>query len=269
MRPSRALAVGLAGALLGVLAAALVGPGAAGARQVRVESVGVVPIRDETRSAPDLRDAAEHGALGEAVLRVARDLLGAAGADVSDAALRESLGQDPLGYVDGYRRLEDRGERPALFSSEPGVEREYVVVLEVQVDEDRVRRRLAGRGWVSPSGDGGIPGFVQIGVEGDYDAYRAVRDLLVAQLGLGTALPMELTRERAVLQIATPRDPAGILDALLAAAGPDVRITPVGSGRGTLELRVRVELPPRADPVPPPGPAAHEPAIDTSGPNRY
>ena len=62
------------------------------------------------------------------------------------ALLRSALGKDLLPYTRSYRILEDQGELPVLFNDVPGVETEYVVVVEVIVDLDRIAAALESAG---------------------------------------------------------------------------------------------------------------------------
>ena len=98
----------------------------------------------------------------------------------SEADLEDALGNDPLDYADRFRVVEDRGERPALFSEAPGVETEYVVLVEAHVETSRIRQRLAAAGLLSrPSGDARRYRVrVVLDEVGSYGAYQAVRTLL-------------------------------------------------------------------------------------------
>jgi hypothetical protein len=251
------------GAALG-LALLAAGP-AAGAELRRVESVGVAPVRGAAEPTP-LRDSAVRAALGEAVARVAGELLAGLPPERVEAALDQALGGDPADLTARYRVLEDRGERPALFSSEPGVDREYVVVAEVEVYEERVRRRLIEAGWLPPSGGAAAGDPVTIEAEGDYDGYAALRRLLSDELRLGPALPVELSRDRSVIRVDSDRSPEALLEALLSAPAPGVRITPLGAQGRTLRLRIEVERAPGSAGAEPPETSPGEAGLAPPGP---
>ncbi|MCH9013235.1 MAG: FAD-binding oxidoreductase, partial [Proteobacteria bacterium] len=155
----RVTGLGLRAAILLALSGFLQAPVAAARDVVRVESVGVAAVRPDSVSP---RDAAVHKALLEAVRQTAEDLLaarvgdgfgdGPGGAEdleseaVGRAELQRILGNEPLEYATRFQVVEDRGEGPALFGSDPNVETEYVVIVSVFVDRDRIRERLARAG---------------------------------------------------------------------------------------------------------------------------
>jgi hypothetical protein len=242
---------------------------AAAAGDVRpIEAVGVVPLDAEAPPKSPPRDAALRVALSDAVRRVALEHLPDMGSADSDALLEEALGDEPLDYVSRFRILEDRGERPALFVEDPEVETEYVVVVEVHVDADRVRERLAGAGLlVAPSGEGGRV-RLRIVIEDleSYAAYAALRRALLENLRVRAALPLLMERRRAVLAVEADRGGERLLDDLLRSAPEPLRITPLRADRETLVLRVR--LAPQAAGAGR-GKAAAARAIDTPGRNRY
>lgn len=258
-----------AGLLLG-LAAVLLWAGAAGAEVVRIEALGAVPLDPDapTHGAP--RDAALERALNDAVWRVALDQL--PGFDPSDelaqARLAQALGDEPRDYVNRFRILEDRGKRPALFSDAPGVESEYVVLVEVHVDRDRVAKRLRDAGLLAtPSGERRHY-RVRVVLEDveTYGTYQAVRTLL-EEIGARSALPVEMERGRAVLVVDGTRPPDQLLAALVRAAPPDLSVVPLGADDESLRLRARfLGATPAA---PEPGGRAAARGFDTDDPNRY
>jgi len=116
-------------------------PVAAARDVVRVESVGVAAVRSDSASP---REAAVRKALRDAVRQIAEGLLatgpddefGEAPDDFEDLEpdppendeLQRILGNEPLEYATRFQVVEDRGEGPALFGSDPDVETEYVVI---------------------------------------------------------------------------------------------------------------------------------------------
>lgn len=239
MRPCR---VALSRVLAAVLALALAG--AAGAEERRVDGVGVVAVKggDARRDRPP-REAALQAAIGDAVRQVAKELAPEALPEALDAA----LGADPRTYANRFRILEDRGEGPALLIEEPGVESEYVMIVATQVDVARVRLSLERANLLAPElpvGDALPRERLRIVIE-DLDGhagYQAVRTLL-DDLGVHGAVPVEVERGRAVLEVASRMPPRDLLDALVRQAPPELRIEPVSADGVSLTLRARF-LPP-------------------------
>jgi hypothetical protein len=227
-----------------------------GRAEVRpVEAVGAVPLDADAPSRVAPRDAALRRALEEAVHRVALDELPGFDPEAGEETLAAALGRDPAEFATRYRIREDRGERPALFTEDPEVESEYVVVVEVHVDVERVRERLAQAGLLlMPSGESRRY-RVRVVIEdvGSYAAYRAVRTLL-EELGLRSVLPVEMERGRAVLEVDGDRSPDALMSGLLRTAPSDLKLVPLAIDAETVTLRARLLA---------------APAIDTPDPNRY
>ncbi|MFP6639398.1 MAG: hypothetical protein VCC04_04070 [Myxococcota bacterium] len=200
---------------MGALVALLASAGAQ-ADLRRLEVVGAVPIHqgDRQRSMP--KDRAVQQGLVNGVSRVGADILleslllqggdrpesteGAvpdflqrtplgwhSPAAVLDPAqelergrIRQALGNDMVPYTKSFRILEDQGERPVLFTQHPDAATEYVVVMEIQVEVDRVRQRLEEVGLIEPRPIGRLEGIELVlrGVQ-HYSAYQAVVDLLL------------------------------------------------------------------------------------------
>ncbi len=266
----------------------------AGAELRRVEAVGVVPVGSGAPTRP--REQALARALAEAVRRVALEELGGAEGLVPEGGLAPAgrppgdpglapgsadgggsellarvdatLGDRPLDYATRYRVVEDRGLRAAIFSQDPEIEREYVVVAEVYVDSDRVRSRLVDGGLLAPTPSGESPlQRVTVVIE-ELQSYRdlqTLRAILLEGLGARSVVAREFEPGRAVLEVQGDRAAAELQRALLGRAPEELRIEPRGIAEETLTLR----LIPTAAPVPPapdaPGPAA----IDTLRRKRY
>jgi len=249
----------LAFALLALAAA----PGRAADLRV-TEAVGAVPLHADARPASPPRDAAEHKAMTEAVRRVALELLSAQDPAEVEPRLAAALGAEPKVYISRFRTLEDRGERPALFSDDPEARTEYVVVVEAQVDADRVREALARSGLlVAPAGEA-RRFHVRLEAEGleDFASYRALRETLIEGVGVRSALPVEMERGRAILDVDSELAGDALLEALVRAAPPELTLTPLQTSPERVQLRV--QLAPESAPGSMPAPA-----IDTSNPNRY
>jgi hypothetical protein len=231
---------GLAGAALALLALLAPALPAAASDVRRIESVGVVPLRPDEPPRSPPRDTAVQQALASAVRRVAQDELPDFDPDHDADALKAALGREPLDYATRFRILEDRGERPALFSDDPDVSSEYVVVVEVYVDAERVRQRLTRSGLMAGPGRDQRRQRVRLVIEDveTWASYRAVRTLL-EDVGVQSAVPVEMERGRAVLDVDGSRDPEALMTALVRAAPPNLRLVPLGSDAGTLRLRAR------------------------------
>ena len=229
-----------AGALLAGLALLAV-PAAA---EVRVlEVVGAVPLDAASRAKGMPKDRAIEEALWEGVSRVAEDLLvdsvlpeSASGAE----PLRGALGRDMVPYTRSFRIVDDQGERPMLFTEHPDAATEYVVVVEVQVEVERVRERLVAARLLA---DEGRSSFESILLEvrdlDRYEGYDAlVRLLRSPAVGAASVTPRELERGRSVLSVQGEWGAADLLERLLASAPPEMQITPLrvqaaeGSGQG-------------------------------------
>ena len=228
------------------------------------EAVGAVPLHADARPTSPPRDAAVNRALSEAVRRVALQLLSALDPAEVEPRLGAALDADPRLYISRFRILEDRGERPALFSDDPEARTEYVVVVEAQVDADRVREALARSGLLAaPAGEARY--FrVRLEAEGleDFASYRALRETLIEGVGVRSALPVELERGRATFEVESELAGDGLLEALVRAAPPGLTLTPLETSPERVQLRV--QLAPESAPG-----AIPAPAIDTSDPNRY
>ena len=214
----------------------------AGAELRRVEALGAVPLDPRNPPSVPPRDAALRRALHDAVWRVALEML--PGFDptdhASEADLEDALGNDPLDYADRFRVVEDRGERPALFSEAPGVETEYVVLVEAHVETSRIRQRLAAAGLLSrPSGDARRYRVrVVLDEVGSYGAYQAVRTLL-EEMGARSAIPVEMEPGRAVLLVDGNRPPDALVAGLVRSAPPNLSIVPLGIDDDGVHLRAR------------------------------
>jgi hypothetical protein len=225
----------------GWLAAALLWPAVCLAAEVRVvEALGFVPVSAAQRPGTAPRDAALRVALGEAVWSVAAAEIDSFDPESRAAEVRAALGDQPLDYASRFRIVEDRGERPARFSEDPAVETEYVVLVEASVDVDRVRRSLRRAGLIgAPAGDGQRHRVrLELVDCRDYATYQAVRELL-EQIGVRSALPVEMEAGRAVLEVEGTREGPELLEALVRSAPPDLEIQALPPEADTARLRAR------------------------------
>jgi hypothetical protein len=248
-----------------VLAGVVLAAAPVRAADLRVtEAVGAVPLHADARPTSPPRDAAERKAMAEAVRRVALQMLSDLAPEEIEPRLDAALGPDPLIYISRFRTLEDRGERPALFSDDPEARTEYVVVVEAQVDADRVRDALARGGLLTAPAGEARRFRVRVEAEGldDFASYHALRETLLEGVGVRSALPVEMERGRATLEVDSDLAGEALVAALIKAAPPRLRLTPIGTSPERVQLRVQLA------PESPPG-SLPTPAIDTSNPNRY
>lgn len=214
-------------------------PSASRAEVVRAEAVGVVPTRTGPPAGSPPRQAAIEAGLRDAVASAAARILDQEGVSLEPEALAEVLGTDPFSYVVSFRLLEDRGQRPRLLIPDPEVEWEYVVVVEGQLDLDRVRERLVDAGALAPPEPTGETRSIRVTVERlpGYAAYRAIRDILGEHAA--TVRPVSFGPGRAVLEARTSLTPGELLDALLSELPAAVTIRPLEVGEEALRLEAR------------------------------
>jgi hypothetical protein len=247
------------GAALGVVLLSL---SAASAEEIRrVEALGVVAGDPGALKGRAPRDAALDDALTRAILRVALEELqrrdagdgedasravspprrGTGKADGDAARVLAALGDRPIDYATRFRIIEDRGRRSRLLLADPGIESEYVVLVEVQVDVERVRARLEREGLLHTSGASAIPPrVVRLEIEDlpSWRAYEALRTALLEHAGARAVRPVEFERGHAIVDLDSTRSPKQIYEGLRGALPPDLRVVPVAAGRRRLTLRV-------------------------------
>lgn len=237
--------------------------GASAAEPLRVEVVGAYPIRDASRGKLNPRDEAIQAALWEGVSRVALELIGeeadpealeageampATGTDPAKAAektdstarFRKILGRQILPYTRSFRILEDRGERPVLFADEPGVRSEYLVVVEVLVDVDRVTAELTRAGLVERPGAGATGQLVTIELIGldRHAGLRRVLETLRHEIGATRIETLEFSPARQLLRVEAPFGPDEIAARLGRVETADLILDPVDVDREGRRIRV-------------------------------
>jgi len=237
------------GRFFAIAAALLLVAGLVSAEVRRLEVVGAVPADADRPTDEPLRRAALEAALDEAVSRVARGLLAGPEGEAPDVDLDEILGE-PTNYALRYRVLEERGERRALLVDDPDVAMEFVVLVEVHVDVDRVAARLEAAGLAATLGTGHSFELELLEVPSER-AFAAVRRALVEQAGAESAVPVELETGRAVLRVEAAQGSKAAVSRLLAAdLGPGISLQSLGSAGGTVRMRL-FELPPETPPSDP------------------
>ena len=272
--------------LLGAgVAVCLASAAPAAAELRRIETVGAAPIREgaSPRRAPKNQAIAQ--AQVEAVLQVARELMHesepvppAVDPENPDAVVEppdvaQVIGKDVGRYLRRFRIVEDRGENPPVFSDDPEAVAEYVVVVEVEIDVERVEGRLVEAGLIAP--DSGLPPgqYLVLEVRGltFYPAYEALSELIVVGAGARSVVPMGFARDWVMLRVESEDAGTDFLAKLMASAPPELELLPLQADGDRVRLSV-VWTPPEPDPdaQASSGSAGNPPArIDTPGPNRY
>jgi hypothetical protein len=252
------------GTALLAAAAILLTTGVGRAELQRVEAVGIYGIRDSMRSRVIPRDEAIANARWEGVSRVALELIGEFGpsqaaamspdlppsidslddeagnvtvatesggpSEGEVAELLVALGDDLLPYMRSYRILDDRGEVPALFNDEPDVSVEYVVVVAVIVDVDRVTQALARAGLIAVNNPEDTSETVIVELMGlsRYEALEVVLEALRKELGATRVRTMEFSQERQILAVEGPFGPDALLARLADFENPQLQLEPIG-----------------------------------------
>jgi len=250
-----ALGCGLRLAVLLALGGLSQAPLASARDVVRVESVGVAAVQP---GAPSPRDAAVRMALLEAVRQTAESLLATGAEDGFDEEpdeiedlesdgeenleLLEILGYEPLEYATRFQVVEDRGEGPALFGSDLGVETEYVVIVSVFVDRDRIRERLTRAGVsLAPAGqEPQIQSRLILENLGEYWVYAEIRRVLLEELKMRSAIPREFVPGRGVLDLNAAQSPSEFLSSLQRAVSDRMDLVPLSVEADEMRLRVEV-----------------------------
>jgi hypothetical protein len=259
---------------VGCAAMLLLAP-AAGAEVRRIEAVGAVPIyadRSHQRGAVAPRDAAIRKALREAVERVAEEFIADIPLSVGEEPdvieeegsegpdLEAVLGKKMVLYTSRFRVVEDRGERPALFADDPAVTSEYVVIVEVHVDVERVRERLVQKGIIPEGIAGGETQTLYLQVEGltAYPAYEGLRAILLDdRVGVESVVAVEMRRGRTLLRLESEIGAAELLEKLRMLAPPEMKLVPLHAAPDRVHIAVDWSGPvePTGEDGLPPGPA--------------
>ena len=234
---------------------ALVAAGPATAERVTERARGTAPIWEdgnipeelgsETRGSAPRR--ALRAAIAEAVAQATRKIVEQEDPYLDPEAAVDALG-DRLGYAARYRVVDDLGRVAAPPGAE--TELEYALVIEAQVDLDRIRKRLAEADLLV-FGTSPLPRSEQVLVfEGDfsYASYLKIRSALTelgAEIGAHA-----FQRGRVRLDLDAPRSPEELLAALKGRLGPGLWLEAVGSGDAGLRVRVVERLEPASSEEP-------------------
>jgi hypothetical protein len=256
----------LRGAALGLLLAlGLVLAMPARAEVRRLEVVGVVSADPDPERSTPLQQAALAKALDEAVARVAAGLLATPGGQVPDYDAPAVLGTDSTEYAVRFRILEDRGERRPLLTGDESVTSEYVVLVEVHVDVERVRERLRDAGLLVTSREPPAGSFrLEVLELGSPRAYTALRTALLGAAGADQVIPVEVEPMRAIFEVRTREGVRTTVSRLLEAdLGEGLSLHALEQSSSRVRIRVR-EVVPEA-PATTPGAIP----LDPREPNRY
>ena len=143
--------------------------------------------------------------------------------------IRKALGRDMVPYTKSFRILEDQGERPALFTQHPDAATEYVVVMEIQVEVDRVRKRLEEVGLIEPLQARKLEG-IELELRGvwHYSLYRAVLDLLTQPaVAAAVVTPESFEGGRVQLRVEGDWSASELSERLQAAAPSELTLVPL------------------------------------------
>jgi len=233
---------------------ALLFSGGALAEEPRVlKVVGVQPLDASAARAGGPRQGAVNEALYEAVSRVALDLVdeygppeaddggdgqgkggesdgegGASPDALPDGWLEQALGKDMTPFARSFRIVDDQGSRPVLFPGETKATREYVVVVEANVDVDRVRARLAEKRIIAAPVEETNEDGVEIEALGlrHWSGYEALVEVLEGPgVRASEVRPLEFEAGRALVYAVVRGSPEDVLARLLVAAPDGLEIT--------------------------------------------
>jgi hypothetical protein len=122
--------------------------------------------------------------------------------------LQAALGDQARGYTNRYRISEDRGLRERLFTGgeNPEVNSEYVVVAEVDVDVERVRKALLKAGVIDSVANTSLSGATRelrlvILDPLNYSLLTKLQKVIEEEMEHSSVLPLEFERGQAVLAV--------------------------------------------------------------------
>ena len=196
-----------------------------------LEVVGAVPVSDSGSRFKMPKEQAIDEALLEGVSRVAEEFLIEADPALPPVPdqrdrLRSALGPDMVPYTRSFRIVEDQGERPVLFTEHPDAATEYVVVVSVEVETERIREQLIRSGLLVDEGQGVVRGY-ELHVKGlsHYRGYLALIELLESEsVGVKMVTPRAMGSEGLTVLVEADFDPATLLERLRAAAPSNLEI---------------------------------------------
>lgn len=206
----------------------------------RVEVVGVAPAGGDPGQAMEERQRALDDALARAALRAAARLLETAPEALeAEGGLGALVDGHPASYAVRFQVLEDRGERRALLSADPGVAHERVLRVAVDVDTERLATDLRAAGRLEPAPAGAASEVVRVELVDlrSWWAFDRLRDALAGS-GELRVVPQGFAAGEALLEVRGARG-AGEVLALLETNLPEGIRLRVRAARGH-SLRIEV-----------------------------
>ena len=196
-----------------------------------LEVVGAVPLSEATARPKMPKERAIDEALFEGVSRVAEEFILEAASGAPPPAdqrdrVRRALGPDMVPYTRSFRIVEDQGEQPALFTEDPDAATEYVVVVSVQVETERIREQLVRSGLLVDEARGVLRGYeVQLEGLNHYGGYAALIDFIQTEaVGVTAVTPREINSNSVLLDVQAEFGPEVLLERMRAAAPPALEI---------------------------------------------
>ncbi len=232
--------------------AMLLGASAAGAERVTERARGAAPIWEEGEIPADLGPEARgpapkralRAAIAEAVAQATRDFVEQEDPYLDPEAAVEALG-DRLAYAARYRVIQDLGR----VATPPGsaTELEYALIIEAQVDMDRVRRSLAEADLLLFGAPPPPTEQQVLLLEGDFSYASFVR--IRSALGeLGAEIGSQaFQRGQVRLAVDAPRPPRELLAALRGRVGPGLWLDAAGEDAEGFHVKVVERIEPAAD----------------------
>jgi hypothetical protein len=172
--------------------------------------------------------------------------------------VRKALGRNLLPYIRRYRILDDRGEVPILVEDESELRIEYVVVVEILVDVDRVQSALEAAGLivVSTSTEAGAPIAVEMLGLSRFEAVEMLRTGLRDEFGATDVQTVEYARGRQLLRVEGPFGPEALSAMLARWQSPQLFLEPIGVDSQARRIRLMGRWFPKPEPEPEPVPPA-------------
>ena len=154
-----------------------------------------------------------------------------------------------LPYTRSYRILEDQGELPVLFADEPGIDTEYVVVMEIIVDVARVADALEGAGLVMAQAQNEqIDLTIELVGISRYEALEKVLAALRGPLGATRVSTVEFEWTRQIIAVEGPFDADGLAARIADWDDAQLVLEPVSLDPVYRRIRVAARWFPAVDP---------------------
>ncbi len=232
--------------------ALLLAAGPVAAERVTERARGAAPIWEEgeipAELGPEARGPAPkralRAAIAEAVAQATRNFVEQEDPYLDPEAAVEALG-DRLAYAARYRVVQDLGR----VATPPGsdTEVEYALIIEAQVDMDRVRRRLAAADLLLFGAPPPPTEQQVLLLEGEfsYASFVRIRQAL-GELGVEIG-PQAFQRGRVRLEVDAPRPPRELVAALRGQVGPGLWLDAAGEDAEGYRVKVVERIDPAAE----------------------